>query len=129
MNIDDMKVSTYLTKEECSPPIRVVISKIDQDNLAKDGEAPEMKFILHFHGDVKPMVLNITNGKLIAMVLSSKETNDWIGKEIILWNDPSVSFGDKLTGGIRVQIPQQDAVVAGAAPAQPTGEMDDDIPF
>jgi len=61
------------------------------------------------------MVLNLTNGKLIAIVTGSEETDDWIGKKITLWNDPTVSFGDKMTGGIRVQLPQAAAVAAPAS--------------
>ena len=112
MNINDLTVSKYLKKEDVMPPVIVTISGLTQENLAKENEAPEFKHILQFSENIKPMVLNITNGKLIAMVLQSDETDNWIGKKITLWNDPTVSFGEKMTGGIRVQMPQQQAVAA-----------------
>ncbi len=115
MNINELTTSKFLKKEDVSPPLIVTISGITQENLAKDNEAPEMKYILQFSENLKPMVLNLTNGKLIAIVTGSEETDDWIGKKITLWNDPTVSFGDKMTGGIRVQLPQAAAVAAPAS--------------
>ena len=127
MNINELTDSKYLKKEDVSPPVIVTISGLSRENLAKDNETPEMKHILHFSENIKPMVLNITNGKLIAMVTQSDETDDWIGKKITLWNDPTVSFGEKMTGGIRVQMPQQQAVAA--EPRSAAEEMEGNAPF
>jgi len=41
--------------------------------------------------------------QLIARFTGSEDTENWEGKRIILYDDPSVSFGGKLTGGIRVR--------------------------
>lgn len=112
MNINELSESKYLKKEDVQPPLIVTVSGLSKENLAKDGETPEMKPILHFSEAVKPMVLNMTNAKLIAMVTGSEETDDWIGKKVTLWNDPTVSFGEKMTGGIRVQMPTQEAQAA-----------------
>lgn len=110
MKISQLSDSKYLKKEDVQPPIQVTIAGITQDNLARDDEAPEFKYILNFVGDVKPLVLNMTNAQLIAHITGSEETDDWKGKTITLYNDPSVSFAGKLTGGIRVQIPTPQAV-------------------
>ncbi len=112
MNINELTTSKYLKKEDVMPPLIVTISGLTNENLAKDGEVPDMKYVLHFSENLKPMVLNLTNGKLIAIVTQSEETDEWIGKKITLWNDPTVSFGEKMTGGIRVQLPQTQAVAA-----------------
>ena len=109
MNISELSESKYLKKEDCMPPIIVTISGLTKENLARDNEQPEYKYVLHFAEAVKPMVLNATNGQLIAHVTGSHETDDWTGSKITLYNDPSISFGGKLTGGIRVQIPQEQA--------------------
>lgn len=66
------------------------------------GQPQEMKWIIHF-SECKPLVLNSTNGQLIAQALGSPETDDWKGKEIVLYNDPNVSFGGQLTGGVRAR--------------------------
>lgn len=109
MNISDLSESNYLKKEDVNPPLIVTIKGLMQKNLAKEGEPVENKYVLSFLEAIKPMVLNMTNGQLIAAALGSDETDNWVGKQITLYNDPSVSFGGKLTGGIRVQIPPQAA--------------------
>ncbi len=128
MHINKLKESKYLAKEDCMPPLLVTIAGLSSANMAKENEPEETKYILQFQESVKPdgdplkpMVLNTTNGQLIAHVTGSEETDDWVGKKITLYNDPSVSFGGKLTGGIRVQIPQAQGVAAT--------ELEDDIAF
>jgi len=128
MHINELGESKYLRKEECEPPIRVTIVGVKQENLAKDGEAPEHKFILSFK-ECKPLVLNKTNGGRIAHVLGSPESDDWVGKTIDLFNDPTVEFGGNMTGGIRVLVPQPTAQTPQVAPAQPVSDMDDDLNF
>jgi len=144
MNINDMTESKYLKKSDVDPvPKLVTISHLTHENLALDTHEPEMKFVLHFlEPDIKPMVLNKINSQLIAKILGSLETDDWTGKQVVLYNDPSVSFGGQLTGGIRVRasrrpqshpapVPRpQDAVVTAPPVAYDQDPLEDvDIPF
>jgi hypothetical protein len=62
-----------------------------------------LKWLLEFEGDIKAFVLNTTNGQLLAHYLGSPESDDWIGKRVTLYNDPTVSFAGKIVGGIRVR--------------------------
>ncbi|GAF83248.1 unnamed protein product, partial [marine sediment metagenome] len=59
------------------------------------------------------------------------ETEEWIGKQIVLWADPTVSFGGKLVGGVRVRPHTQAAPVAApvdpGVPGVPAGG--DEIPW
>ena len=111
MNISELSESNYLKKDDVMPPISVTISGITKENMAKDGAPPEIKAVLHFSESVKPMVLNMTNAELIAHINGSRETNDWTGQKITLYNDPSISFAGQITGGIRVQIPVEQTPV------------------
>jgi len=126
MNISELSVSNYLKKEDVMPPVIVTISSITKENLAKENETPEYKYILNFSEALKPMVLNMTNGELIAMVTGEQDTDNWIGKKITLWYDPTVTFGEKMTGGIRIQMPQQQAQ---AAPMSENPAEGMDAPF
>jgi hypothetical protein len=49
----------------------------------------------------KAMVLNKTNINRIARALNSNETDDWVAKKIVVYNDPDVEFGGEIVGGIR----------------------------
>ena len=121
MNINDMKESRYVKKEDVGDGVIVTVSGLSQENLAMENQPPEMKWVMSFKENIKPLVLNSTNAQLCAKALNSPETDDWMGKQIILFNDPNVSFGGKLTGGVRIRKNQQAAPVP-AAPA-------DGIPF
>lgn len=123
MHINDMKESKYLKKEDVGDGILVTIKSLDNQNVAPDNQEPENKYLLHFVEDIKPFVLNWTNIQLIAKACESEDTDDWKGKKIVLYNDPSVSFGNKLTGGIRVRAPRQ------KQPPVTKPDFDDDIPF
>ena len=128
MNINQLAESKYLRKEDAGTGILVTIDKITQENVAKEGADPELKWCLHFVETEKPMVLNSTNGKIIASIIKSEETDDWHGHKVVLYHDPNVSFGGKLIGGIRVRAPrnQQPKPANGPAPA-PVNRIKDSL--
>lgn len=103
MNVDDLKQSRFLKQSEVEPPVIVTIKSCDELNVAKEGADPEYRWCLHFHELDKPMTLNSTNGQIIAALLGSPESDDWAGKKIQLYRDPTISFAGKLVGGIRVR--------------------------
>jgi len=73
------------------------------------------------------MVLNSTNIQLLAKACESEDTDDWIGKKVIIYSDPNVSFGGKLVGGLRVKLPIKKKTLAPAGGK--FDDMEDDIPF
>jgi hypothetical protein len=137
-HISELKQSKFLTRSDCGPGILVTIRECFQENVAKEGAPPEMKWCLSFDEQEKPMVLNSTNGQIIAAFIGSENTDDWVGKKIVLYDDPTVSFGGKLVGGIRARAPRGKAAQAKPAPAPapklapeantPAQEADD-VPF
>lgn len=102
-NIKDMKSSKFLKRDDVGDGTICTIAGVSQENVSKEGAEIELKWCLHFTNLDKPMVINSTNLQLIAKFLASDNTDDWEGKKIILYDDPSVSFGGKLVGGIRVR--------------------------
>lgn len=101
--VHEMKTSKFLKREDVGEGMVCLIVGVSQENVAKEGAEPELKWCLHFANIDKPLVLNTTNMTLIAKFLGSDNTDDWMGKKIMLYDDPAVSFGGKLTGGIRVR--------------------------
>jgi hypothetical protein len=122
MNIDELKTSRFLKKEDCEEPITVTIDHVEKQNVAEMGEPEELKYCLFFRNGTKPIVLNSTNGQLIARALGSKNSDDWVGKQIELYCDSNVTFGGKLVGGIRVRPAPQ-----SAQPVEEPGEIE--VPF
>lgn len=119
MHINQLKESNFLKKEDCGNGILVTIKTVSQENVAKSGAPEELKWCVHFGELEKPMVLNNTNAQLIAQIAKSEETDHWTGVKVVLFHDPSVSYGGKIIGGIRVRAPRGKAAQQQNAPAPP----------
>ena len=118
MRVSELKNSRFLTQDDCEPAIVVTISHVERQNVAPPDAEPDDKYCLHFKDeDVKAHVLNVTNGKMIEKLLGSDDSDNWIGKQIVLYRDDSVQFAGNFVGGIRVR--------AYEAPS----DLDQDIPF
>lgn len=138
MKTSELKQSKYMKKEDCGDDgILVTIKALKQENVAPDNKPEELKWILYFQGDVKPLVLNGTNTKLIEKALGSDETDDWVGKEIVLFNDENVEYMGEVVGGVRCDVTRtkryhaKQASKGAPKPNQPKNfeDMEDDIPF
>lgn len=127
MKANAMIPSKFIKQSDVEPPKTVTIRGVKQVNVAQEDKPEELKFCLFFKELDKPMVLNSTNIQLLTHFLGTDETDDWKGKQVELYNDPTVSFGGKLTGGVRVRAVGGQAAKPVAAGA---GKFDDDdIPF
>lgn len=101
----------------------------------------ESKWVLWFEETEKAMVLNKTNSKMIAQLLLSDDTDDWIGKQIVLF-PTQVDFQGDQVDAIRVRKKLPKAAAKGGrkpVPAMTQAEADaalgdgarddEDIPF
>ena len=104
-SINDLKSSKFLKRDDVGEGALVTITGVHQMNVAKEGAPEELKWCLSLKEFEKPLVLNSTNGQIIAQFTGIEDNIEvgWIGKEVVLYNDPNVSFAGKVTGGIRVR--------------------------
>lgn len=114
--VNDLKQSKFMTKGDVIPPVLATIRGYEQVNVALPGAEPEMKWALQFDELDKPLVLNSTNGQIIAAITGSDDFDGWIGKKIVLYNDPNISYAGRVTGGIRCRAPRNQAPPAQPAP-------------
>lgn len=155
MRFDQMAPSKYLKKDDCQTPQLLTIHSFQQENVARDDQPAEMKWVVYFNeiGD-KGMVLNSTNLQLLQMATGTEDSDLSIGMKIVLYNDPSITYMGKVTGGLRIRAPKNQAArpaqVPAAAPPVPApvihqqprvvtppatvnvpaaGEDDSDVPF
>ena len=130
MNLGDLSTSKYLKRSDVGPGVLVTIRRVAVENIAKEGADPEDKAILYFNELEKPMVLNSTNGHIIASINGQEADieNTWVGTQIVLYDNPNVSFGGKLVGGLRVRKPRVQANAA-PPPVAPVDEGSDGLPF
>lgn len=126
-NVSQMLESKYLKKEDVDPAKLVTVAGFEKVNLALEGKSPEWKWVMQFE-ECKPMVLNATNIRILEMVFNSGDTDDWIGNQVVLYNDPTIQFQGKFTGGIRVRAPKK-TIAAQKPSAKTIEDLDSDIPF
>lgn len=123
----DMRESKFLKKEDVGAGALMTVESCEQHNVAKEGAPPEHKWCLTFADSDKPLVLNSTNIQLCERIFGSDDTDHWIGKKIVLYTDPNVSYAGKIVGGIRVRAPK---VKQPAPPPPVVQELDEsEIPF
>ena len=129
MKIGEMKESNYIKKEDVGVNGKnLTIHELKHENVAGENHPPEHKWVIYFNEAKKGLVLNQTNIALIAHVVGSEETNDWTGHQIQLFEDPTVGYAGKITGGIRVRHASAAALVTPQTVA-PNNDFDDDVPF
>jgi hypothetical protein len=116
----------FIGKDDVGRGALLTIAGCVKKNTAQEGAPPEQKWCLLFHEIEKPLVLNVTNTQTCELILGSDNTDDWIGKRIVLYVDPTVMYAGKVQGGIRVRAPKPTAP-APVVVASPVTE--DDIPF
>lgn len=139
--ISEMLPSNYLKQSDFPEDYVVTVRAIERKNIAMDGKPADYKWLAHYAEFEKPMVLNSTNIQLMSKACGSDDTDDWIGKQVIVYVDENVSFGGELVGGLRIRKHKQAAPVApkpagrpaasagGPPPGHPANGPDDDIPY
>ena len=133
MRIGETKESKFLKKEDVGIGKLFTIRSYERANVAQEGKPQQMKWIVYFKEAEKGFVANWTNRQLIAKAVGTDEMDDWTGKQVVLYDDPSVTYGGELTGGIRCRAPKN--TQSGNVPTQSGHDernpppFSDDIPF
>lgn len=130
--IGEMIESKYLKQSDVDADVVVTIEKVGKANVAPKGEEAEYKWLIRFTEFPKPMVLNSTNIKRLAKACASDDTDEWTGKQVVLYVDPDVEFAGNVVGGLRIRAHKAAPVTKQVAPKQTGGKFDDladDIPF
>lgn len=110
-------------------PQRLVIVSVDITEFeAKKGKTkPERRLELTFTDDRK---LTLNNGNTQVLIAAfGDDTDEWEGKAIIAFHDPSVMFGSKRVGGVKVKVPAAKVVAKPVADAPAEADPADTDPF
>lgn len=94
----------FLKKETLAAPKVIRILKITVSSLENEKGQMEEKATLSYKaadGDGE-MTWPKTNSVLTAIVLGTRDYEEWKGRLITIAHDPTVMFGGKKVGGIRV---------------------------
>lgn len=125
----EMLERKFLKKEDVGSGMLLTVSGVIQENVAKQGTEPEMKWCLTFRETDKPFTLNSTNIQLCQQIFASDDTDHWLHKRIVLYTDPNVSFQGKVIGGVRVRKPKGAAAEPPPPPPEREPGDDDELGF
>lgn len=103
--------------------VNAVIESMTQEDV---GEEREPKYILYFENKQKGMALNVTNETTLISLFGQPDdttpealTAHFAGKPIQIYFDPSVNFGGKRIGGLRLRAAATEMVSEKPQPAEP----------
>jgi hypothetical protein len=119
MKASDVFPSKFLKKEDAQKPLRLVIESVVMEEVSGDG-GKESKPVMYFrHDQAKPMIVNRGNWMILEEGYG-EDSDDWAGKTVEVYLDPSVMFGGKRIGGLRVRIPAGAGTGGSPPAAEPT---------
>lgn len=113
---------SYLKQEDLQgKAVKVILESIDVEDVKdNDSGKTEKKLIAHFLGKEKTLILNRTNCEALEVICGTDDYQSWAGRAVVLFCDPTVKFGGKTVGGLRIR-----AVPNGAKPVPPPPPVDD----
>lgn len=108
--------------------LEVTIDSYEMQDVGQ-GERKENKPVLFFkERNIKALVLNKTNAKVIEKIIGSDDLDDWIGHKITLV-PREVEFQGDTVWAVRVQIPRRQANRAAVNSQSPARRsFDPDVP-
>jgi hypothetical protein len=117
----------YLKKEAISRPQKLTVARCEDGSI---NEGEPSKLILFFKEIEKGLVMNKTNLRACVDEFGTDETEQWVGKEIVIYSDPNVAYRGKRVGGLRLRGVRSPAPQIDQKP-EPIENRDDqhDIPF
>lgn len=92
--------------------IVLTIKTLTKEMVTGAGGREEQLLVCRFFEDVKPMILNKTNCKIIEDIYKTPYVEEWIGKKIQLYVQSGIKFGKEVTDALRIRekAPEVDPV-------------------
>jgi len=107
----------YLSKDDFPQETLVTIRKVAMEEIKVVDGPNEHKPVLYFANPSNPtldtsrgIVLNVGNWDACEAITGELDSDDWPGHDIVVYVDPSVMFGGKMVGGLRIRAPKKTQV-------------------
>ena len=100
--------SRFLVGEGVDQPTKLTVQSVKEEQIGKPGEE-ELKLVVHWAEDAKPLVLNKTNFKSIEEVAGSGSIDKWAGTVVEIYTIHGEWFG-KEQDAIRIRKPTKKSV-------------------
>jgi len=126
-NIKDMLNSRLFSQADVADgDLQLSIAACMRERIGDDE-----RWCLSFRDSKKLLPLNATMMRVLAQ--AGQDSEQWIGRRLVIFHDPAVTFRGVRTGGVRIRWPDREPPAArkSAAPAEnpPADFGDEEIPF
>lgn len=109
--------SRFIAQADVAEPIVATIANVAKEEVRDDGGMVEKTVMTFTELKVKPLIMNNVNWYTCENAYG-EDSDDWRGRQIEIYGDPTVMFGRERVGGVRLRIPAKPVVPA--APKTPT---------
>lgn len=89
--------------EEQGKPLIFTIKHVKQEMQTKVAGKKIDANIAYFVENIKPLVLNATNSKIVANMCKSSFIDDWVNVPVELYIQKNISFGRERVEGVRIK--------------------------
>lgn len=117
--VSQMIISKFIAHADVEPPVVVTVRTLSLEKVGRDDDS-EQRWIMWFNELKKGMRLNVTTLRIFEAAYGD-DSDRWIGRRVQLYWDPTVQFGGKLVGGVRVRLSRAAAGGVAAALSVPAG--------
>ena len=93
-------ISSYVKAADVKAPQTVTITTAESKEFENDGRK-KTSLVLYFREITQGVVLCGESIEQLCEIFGSDDTDLWVGKTAVLFNDPGVKFGGKKVGGLR----------------------------
>lgn len=110
MKMNEAFPGKYLKQEDFEPERTLTIKGSQYFDVSQENEPAQNKPGLLFEEEDRALIMNKTNWEALANILGSSDSDNWVGKKATFYRDPSVRFGSKVVGGVKVKEASQDDI-------------------
>lgn len=94
-------LSNFVKAKDVKEPITLTVTAVEAEEFKDDDGSPRESLVLFSKELEQGVVMSKSALAQAIEILGSDETDEWIGKRIVLFNDTSVTFKGKRVGGLR----------------------------
>jgi hypothetical protein len=97
--IDQAFPSKHLRASDLEHPLAVRIQYVANEKVGQEQEA---KFVCHFVGEMKPLILNKTNFAALVTITGKEDSDEWSGAQVELVRESILMRGER-TPAVRIR--------------------------
>ena len=107
--------SDYLMSWDVEGELHATIIKVEKKNTKIRGQEKLCRIAYFKESNLKPMIINVVNGKIIEKALGSFHIEKWanVNIPVILFVDENTKFGKEVTRGLRFKLGAKPSLVSG----------------